>query len=180
MSLNSWKTSLFLSFGFDPLKCSCGHTMTLLELCLHGSPLIEKYRRLFSSAWFFVCLVLFYLASVISFKGVYITSKKDALGHLLFFAPSFCSSSIIPLFFSFCNYYAISYAIKKCAYRSRRTKTQTPIVAKLTLHEKRVQHYFRWKWNSHFVKFTNENSMPKKESNYPYKKIVHPLITFFS
>ena len=49
-SLNSWKTSLFLSFGLDPLKCSCGHTMTLLELCLHGSPLIEKYRRLFSSA----------------------------------------------------------------------------------------------------------------------------------
>lgn len=49
-SLNAWRTSLFLSFGCDPIKCRCGHTMTILEICLKGTPLIEKFRKLRSSA----------------------------------------------------------------------------------------------------------------------------------
>lgn len=49
-SLNAWRTSLLLSFGFDPLKCICGHLMTVLEIRLHGAPLIEILRRSFSSA----------------------------------------------------------------------------------------------------------------------------------
>ena len=40
-SLNSWRTSLLLSFGFDPLLCKCGHHLTVLEICHKGSPLFE-------------------------------------------------------------------------------------------------------------------------------------------
>jgi hypothetical protein len=49
-SLNAWRTSLLLSFGYDPLWCKCGHTMTVLEICHKGTPLIEIYRKFFSSA----------------------------------------------------------------------------------------------------------------------------------
>ena len=49
-SLNTWRTSLILSFGFDPLWCSCGHQMTLLEIYHKGTPLFEIYRKHFSSA----------------------------------------------------------------------------------------------------------------------------------
>ena len=49
-SLNAWRTSLLLSFGYDPLKCKCGHLMTVLEICHKGTPLIEIYRKFFSSA----------------------------------------------------------------------------------------------------------------------------------
>ena len=49
-SLNSWRTSLLLSFGFDPLLCKCGHHMTVLEICLKGTPLIEMYRKIFNSS----------------------------------------------------------------------------------------------------------------------------------
>ena len=49
-SLNAWRTSLLLSFGYDPLKCKCGHLMTVLEICHKGTPLIEIYRKFLSSA----------------------------------------------------------------------------------------------------------------------------------
>ena len=49
-SLNSWRTSLLLSFGFDTLLCKCGHHMTVLEICLKGTPLIEMYRKVFNSS----------------------------------------------------------------------------------------------------------------------------------
>ncbi len=49
-SLNTWRTSLALSFGIDPLRCRCGHQMTLLEIYHKGTPLIEIYRKFFSSA----------------------------------------------------------------------------------------------------------------------------------
>lgn len=49
-SLNSWRMSLSLSFGYDPLWCKCGHTMTVLEICLKGSPLIELYRKYLDSS----------------------------------------------------------------------------------------------------------------------------------
>ena len=49
-SLNSWRTSLLLSFGFDPLLCKCGHHMTVLEICHKGSPLIEMYRKILNSS----------------------------------------------------------------------------------------------------------------------------------
>ena len=49
-SLNSWRTSLLLSFGLDPLLCKCGHRMTVLEICHKGTPLIEIYRKFFNSS----------------------------------------------------------------------------------------------------------------------------------
>ena len=49
-SLLTWRTSLLLSFGYDPLLCKCGHTMTVLEICHKGTPLIELYRKFFSSS----------------------------------------------------------------------------------------------------------------------------------
>lgn len=49
-SLNAWRTSLLLSFGYDPLWCKCGHHMTVLEICHKGTPLIEIHRKFFSSA----------------------------------------------------------------------------------------------------------------------------------
>lgn len=49
-SLNTWRTSLLLSFGYDPLWCKCGHTMTVLEICHKGAPLLEIYRKLFNSS----------------------------------------------------------------------------------------------------------------------------------
>lgn len=44
-SLTNWKMSLLLSFGYDPLKCKCGNTMTVLEICHKVSPLIEIHRK---------------------------------------------------------------------------------------------------------------------------------------
>ena len=49
-SLNSWRTSLLLSFGYDPLLCKCGHHMTVLEICHKGTPLIEMYRKILNSS----------------------------------------------------------------------------------------------------------------------------------
>jgi len=49
-SLHAWRTSLLLSFGFDPLLCKCGHHMTVLEICHKGAPLFEIYTKFFSSA----------------------------------------------------------------------------------------------------------------------------------
>ena len=49
-SLNSWRTSLLLSFGLDPLLCKCGHHLTVLEICHKGSPLIEIYRKFLNSS----------------------------------------------------------------------------------------------------------------------------------
>ncbi len=48
-TLNNWRTSLLLSFGYDPLWCDCGHSMSVLEICHKGTPLIEKYRKLYES-----------------------------------------------------------------------------------------------------------------------------------
>jgi hypothetical protein len=45
-SLNTWRTSLSLSFGVDPLLCGCGHTMTVLEIHRKHPSLLEKYRKL--------------------------------------------------------------------------------------------------------------------------------------
>lgn len=47
---SNWRTSLLLSFGYDPLWCDCGHTMSVLEICHKGTPLIEKYRKLLNSS----------------------------------------------------------------------------------------------------------------------------------
>ena len=43
---NSWRTSVSLSFHFDPLLCKCGHKMTLFQFCLNGTPFFEK-----SNSW---------------------------------------------------------------------------------------------------------------------------------
>ena len=49
-SLNSWRTSLLLSFGLDPLLCKCGHHLTVLKICHKSSPLIEIYRKFLNSS----------------------------------------------------------------------------------------------------------------------------------
>ena len=41
---NSWRTSISLSFHFDPLLCKCGHKMTLFQICLNGTPFFEKSK----------------------------------------------------------------------------------------------------------------------------------------
>ena len=41
---NSWRTSISLSFHFDPLLCKCGHKMTLFQICLDGTPFFEKSK----------------------------------------------------------------------------------------------------------------------------------------
>lgn len=46
-SLNSWRNSIFFSFGYDPLKChNCGNLMTLLDIFRNSSrvPLDESFR----------------------------------------------------------------------------------------------------------------------------------------
>lgn len=43
---NSWRTSVSLSFHFDPLLCKCGHKMTFFQFCLNGTPFFEK-----SNSW---------------------------------------------------------------------------------------------------------------------------------
>ena len=49
-SLNTWRASLLLSFGYDPLWCKCGHIMTVLEICHKGSPMIEIFRKKLDSS----------------------------------------------------------------------------------------------------------------------------------
>jgi hypothetical protein len=49
-SLNTWRTSLSLSFGVDPLLCLCGHTMTVLEIYRKPPSLVELYRKRFDSS----------------------------------------------------------------------------------------------------------------------------------
>ena len=43
-SLNSWQASLLRSFGINPLRCCCGHTMEFLDICRRGSPLFEIFK----------------------------------------------------------------------------------------------------------------------------------------
>ena len=43
---NSWRTSVSLSFHFDPLLCKCGHKMTFFQFYLNGTPFFEK-----SNSW---------------------------------------------------------------------------------------------------------------------------------
>jgi len=49
-SLNFWQASLLRSFGNDPLKCSCGHSMNLLDICFKGSPLFEIFKPQINSS----------------------------------------------------------------------------------------------------------------------------------
>lgn len=49
-SLNTWRASLLLSFSYDPLWCKCGQTMTVLEICHKGSPMIETSRKKLDSS----------------------------------------------------------------------------------------------------------------------------------
>ena len=58
LSLTKWRNSIAYSFGYDPLKCSCGNQMSLLELFHNHKPVplddlyrkaVEKLRLLISS-----------------------------------------------------------------------------------------------------------------------------------
>ncbi|XQR04662.1 transposase [Acetobacterium wieringae] len=44
-SFNRWRDSIALSFGLDPLLCSCGHTMSILEIYRHHTALFHQYLR---------------------------------------------------------------------------------------------------------------------------------------
>lgn len=47
LSFHKWRTSILSSFGYDPLKCSCGATMLFLELYHKHKrvPLDELYKK---------------------------------------------------------------------------------------------------------------------------------------
>ena len=47
---NVWRTSISLSFHFDPLLCKCGHEMTLLQFYLKGTPFFKNYKNLVNSS----------------------------------------------------------------------------------------------------------------------------------
>ena len=47
---NSWRTSISLSFHFDPLLCKCDHEMALLQFYLKGTPFFENYKNLVNSS----------------------------------------------------------------------------------------------------------------------------------
>lgn len=48
LSLTKWRNSIAYSFGYDPLKCSCGNQMSLLEL-FHNwiyTKKVDKYDKI--------------------------------------------------------------------------------------------------------------------------------------
>ena len=49
-SFNQWRTAILSSFGYDPLKCSCGATMLFLELYFNHKrvSLEEMYENVMS------------------------------------------------------------------------------------------------------------------------------------
>ena len=52
-SLTQWRTSIFLSFGYDPLYCSeCNHKLEFLELYYNHKriPLEEMYEKVMSKS----------------------------------------------------------------------------------------------------------------------------------
>jgi hypothetical protein len=49
-SFHRWQTSIALSFGLDPLLCSCGHSMELLEIYHHHIALFHQYLLNFNSS----------------------------------------------------------------------------------------------------------------------------------
>ena len=48
--LTSWRVAIHLAFNYDPLVCSCGNTMTLLEIYYPKSSLINLYEKAFNSS----------------------------------------------------------------------------------------------------------------------------------
>jgi Putative transposase. len=49
-SFNRWRDSIALSFGLDPLLCSCGHTMNILEIYHHHTALFHHYLKYLDSS----------------------------------------------------------------------------------------------------------------------------------
>lgn len=48
-SLNYWRESILFSFGYDPLKCSCGHFMTIMEVFHKKVALFDLFRKVMNS-----------------------------------------------------------------------------------------------------------------------------------
>ena len=47
-SIQDWRNSILLSFGYDPLRCSeCGTSMLVLEVYHKKTALCEQYRKAF-------------------------------------------------------------------------------------------------------------------------------------
>lgn len=45
-SIQDWRTSILLSFGYDPLRCpDCGTSMSVLEVYHKKTALFERYRK---------------------------------------------------------------------------------------------------------------------------------------
>ena len=49
-SLDYWQYSIMLSFGYNPLRCDCGHSMSILEISHNGTLLFEILRKQFNSS----------------------------------------------------------------------------------------------------------------------------------
>lgn len=52
LQFTQWRNNLLLSFGYDPLECTCGHKMQFVELYFnhHRVPLEELYERAMTKA----------------------------------------------------------------------------------------------------------------------------------
>jgi len=47
---SSWRFSLALAFNYDPIACSCGHTMSILDIYHNKVSLFQYYLNYYSSA----------------------------------------------------------------------------------------------------------------------------------
>lgn len=47
---SNWRFNIALSFNYDPLSCSCGHTMTILDVYHNKVSLFQPYLDFYSSA----------------------------------------------------------------------------------------------------------------------------------
>ncbi|MDD2495235.1 MAG: transposase [Tissierellia bacterium] len=47
---SSWRFSIALAFNYDPLACSCGHTMSILDIYHNNVSLFQPYLDYYSSA----------------------------------------------------------------------------------------------------------------------------------
>ena len=52
LQFTQWRNNLLLSFGYDPLECTCGHKMQFVELYFNHQrvPLEELYEKAMAKA----------------------------------------------------------------------------------------------------------------------------------
>ena len=47
---SNWRFRIALSFNYDPIACSCGHTMSILDIYHNKVSLFQPYLDFYSSA----------------------------------------------------------------------------------------------------------------------------------